>query len=68
LQCTSRFGKALVEEHYAFAFRTLLTKYFQDVDGFLTVLGDIKGCITGSQALKLIMNDANATWHVRAML
>lgn len=64
LQRTSHQTKRLVEAHYAHAFRTLLARYLKDVDGFLYLLRRIDGCITGSQALKVIMNDAEAIWEV----
>lgn len=64
LQRTSQSTKAHVEAHYAHSFRTLLARYVDDVDGFLYILQRIEGCITGSQALKVIMNDASASWKV----
>ncbi|KAK9898147.1 hypothetical protein P389DRAFT_29766 [Cystobasidium minutum MCA 4210] len=65
LQRTSHQTKRLVEAHYAHAFRTLLARYLKDVDGFLYLLRRIDGCITGSQALKVIMNDAEAIWEAK---
>lgn len=64
LQRASRITKSHVEAHYAHSFRTLLAGYFEDVDGLLDMLQRVDGCITGSQALKVIMNDPSSTWEV----
>lgn len=33
------------------------------MDSFISILKHIKGCITGSEALRLLMNDAEASWE-----
>ena len=45
-----------------------MATYFTDVDAFLELLRKAEGCITGSSALKLLVNDAAGTWTVRACM
>ncbi|KAL7006223.1 hypothetical protein EMMF5_004109 [Cystobasidiomycetes sp. EMM_F5] len=42
-----------------------LARYFPDVSGILSALRQTQGCITGSQALQVIMNDIAATWKAK---
>jgi len=63
LTLVSRATKKLVERHYAHKFRCLCGQYLDRVDEFLRMLGRCKGCITGSAALEVIMNDCEASWQ-----
>lgn len=60
----SRTMRRLVEAHYAHKLRCLCSRYFTDVDEFLCHLARCKGCITGSAALEVVMNDCEARWQV----
>ena len=63
-QC-STISLARIEAYFSHLFRCLLAKYFTHVDRFIDILREISGCITGSEALKLLVNDADANWQAK---